>query len=155
MHFLPCFDVIVLSVHGRFQIKLWKVLAFKLVISGDYLAAVELTFFIFFSGPQTGLCDCALQRQYQMPIVDMLQQWAPLLQTDLCWLGLGRETCKGFQQLYNAVPWSRKLEKNKMHSLNAKQRDRCVLRLNTLTLCGFTVCELGVLILLIDWADLK
>lgn len=45
MHFLPGFDVIVLSVYGRFPIKLWKVLAFKLVISGDYLAAVELTFF--------------------------------------------------------------------------------------------------------------
>lgn len=52
MHFLSCFDVIVASVYGRFQIKLWRVLAFKPVISdwlwgvgGDYLAAVELTFF--------------------------------------------------------------------------------------------------------------
>lgn len=50
MHFLSCFDVIVVSVYGRFQIKLWRVLAFKPVISegGDYLAAVELTVFIFF-----------------------------------------------------------------------------------------------------------
>lgn len=50
MHFLSCFDVIVASVYGRFQIKLWRVLAFKLVISdgGDYLAAVELTFFLLF-----------------------------------------------------------------------------------------------------------
>lgn len=48
MHFLSCFDVIVVSVYGRFQIKLWRVLAFKLVISGDYSAAVELTFLFFF-----------------------------------------------------------------------------------------------------------
>lgn len=33
MHFLSCFDVIVVSVYGRFQIKLWRVLAFKPVIS--------------------------------------------------------------------------------------------------------------------------
>lgn len=32
------------------------VLAFKPVISGDYSAAVELTF-LFFFWPQTGLCE--------------------------------------------------------------------------------------------------
>lgn len=52
MHFLLHFGVMVLSVRGRFQIKLWRALAFKLVISGDYLAAVELTFFYSFSGPK-------------------------------------------------------------------------------------------------------
>lgn len=73
MHFLSCFDVIVASVYGRFQIKLWRVLAFKLVISdgGDYLAAVELTFFFIilfflFLGPQTGLCDSLRHRPYQI-----------------------------------------------------------------------------------------
>lgn len=76
MHFLSCFDVIVVSVYGRFQIKLWRVLAFKLVISGDYSAAVELTF-LFFFWPQTGLCDSVLQRRYQMPIADMLQPQTP------------------------------------------------------------------------------
>lgn len=50
MHFLSCFDVIVVSVFGRFQIKLCRVLAFKPVISGDYLGAVELTFDSFFWG---------------------------------------------------------------------------------------------------------
>ena len=71
MHFLSCFDVIVVSLYGRFQIKLWRVLAFKLVISGDCSAAVELTF-LFFFWPQTGLCEFFLQRRYQMPIADML-----------------------------------------------------------------------------------
>lgn len=35
MHFLSCFDVIVVSVYGRFQIKLWTASAFKPVISGE------------------------------------------------------------------------------------------------------------------------
>ncbi len=63
----PGVVVIVVSVYGRFQIKLWRVLAFKPVISGDYSAAVELTF-LFFFWPQTGLCDSVLQRRYQMSI---------------------------------------------------------------------------------------
>lgn len=57
MHFLSRFDVIVVSVYGRFQIKIMGgVLAFKPVISGDYSATVELTF-LFFFWPQTGLCE--------------------------------------------------------------------------------------------------
>lgn len=76
MHFLSCFDVIVVSVYGRFQIKLWRVLAFKPVISGDYSAAVELTF-LFLFWPQTGLCDSVLQRRYQMPIAYTQLPWTP------------------------------------------------------------------------------
>jgi len=76
MHFLSCFDVIVVSVFGRFQIQLWRVWVFKPVISGDYSATVELTIFFFF-GPQTGLCDSVLQRRYQMPIADTLLPWTP------------------------------------------------------------------------------
>lgn len=99
MHFLSCFDVIVVSVYGRFQIKLWRVLAFKLVISGDYSAAVELTF-LFFFWPQTGLCDSVLQGRYQMPIADMLLPQTPHhCGGDQCWLGLGRALCRGFHQL--------------------------------------------------------
>ena len=105
MHFLFCFDVIVLSVHGRFPIKWWKVLAFKLVISGDYLAAVELTF-LFFFWPQTGLCDSPLQRQYQMPIADILLPWtAPPPQSRSALIGSGESPVWRISpaQLYNSA----------------------------------------------------
>lgn len=94
MHFLSCFDVIVVSVYGRFQIKLWRVLAFKPVISGDYLAAVELTF-LFFFWPQTGLCDSLQQRRYQMPIAKCIYHEPPPLQRRAVLIGSGERT----------VPW--------------------------------------------------
>lgn len=107
MHFLSCFDVIVVSVYGRFQIKLWRVLAFKPVISGDYLAAVELRFLFFFfffgRGARNGLCDSVLQRRYQMPIAYMQVPWTPTAaeETDADWV------------------WG---ERNKTHSPNLGQK---------------------------------
>lgn len=154
MHFLPCFDVIVLSMHGRFQIKLWKVLAFKLVISGDYLAAVELTFFILFSGPQTGLCDCALQRQYQMLIVDMLQQWTPTaadqIGADWIWRGNSVKDFTSFTTLCLGVR-----NENKIKRIHQMQNKEIVEYYIWILLCSAGSMFLGFLILVLDWADLK
>lgn len=94
MHFLSCFDVIVVSVYGRFQIKLWRVLAFKPVISGDYSAAVELTF-LFFFWPQTGLCDSLQQRRYQMPIAKCNYHEPPPLWRRPVQIGSGEKTVPG------------------------------------------------------------
>lgn len=107
--FLFCFDVIVFSEHGRFQIKLWRVWAFKLVISGDYLAAAEFAF-LFFFWPQTGLCDCALQKA-----VSNAHRWYAAAMNPLHWGGdlprfsLGRALCGGFHELYHVVQWKIKV----------------------------------------------
>ena len=141
MHFLSCFDVIVVSVYGRSQIKLWRVLAFKLVISGDYSAAVELTFFIhFFFWPQTGLFDSFLQRRYRMPITDTLLPWTPSTaeETSADWVwgercvedfsSLAYKLCSTVQR--ETGPWSQGSERNKTHSPNLAQRDHYVLQWN-------------------------
>lgn len=94
MHFLPCFDVIVVSVYGRFQIKLWRGLAFKPVISGDYSSAVELTF-LFFFWPQTGLCDALQQRRYQIIIAKCNYHEPPSLRRRPVLIGSGENPVPG------------------------------------------------------------
>lgn len=88
MHFLSCFDVIVVSVCGRFQIKLWRVLSFKLVISGDYSAAVELTFLFFFLATNRIMWLCCAE------VISNAHRWRESAMSPLhckgnrCWLGL-------------------------------------------------------------------
>lgn len=114
MHFLSCFDVIVVSVYGRFQIKLWRVLALKLVISGDYSAAVELTFFILFLATNwiMWLCSAeAISNAHRLYATSMNPHHCG---GDRCWLAQGRSLCQGSVQ-------------NKTHSANVVQRDHYVL----------------------------
>lgn len=153
MHFLSCFDVIVVSVYGRFQIKLWRVLAFKLVISGDYSAAVELTF-LFFFWPQNWI----IWLFFSAEAISNAHHWNAAAMDplpgrgDQCWLGLGRSMCRGFYQLglqalqhstekkKNWAVESRIWAKNKTHSPNVAQRDHYVLQWNYSLMLQFRCC---------------
>ena len=99
MHFLSCFDVIVVSVYGRFQIKLWRVLAFKLVISGDYSARSWINIFILFLAINWIMWLCSAEA------ISNAHRWYATAMNphhcggDRCWLSLGRALCRGFHQL--------------------------------------------------------
>lgn len=134
MHFLSCFDVIVESVYGRFQIKLWRVLAFKPVISdwwGGIIWPLNYHFFSslfffphFFWEPQTGLCDSSAQAVSNAHRYSSMKPPPPPLPSRSrhcrgahCLLGLGRWLCQEYE-------W------DKTYSPTV-QRDRSALRLHT------------------------
>lgn len=129
MHFLSCFDVIVVSVYGRFQIKLWRVLAFKPVISegGGLFGCSWINTFYFFHSFffifghkldyvtlfSTGRIKCpSLQMSSMKPSPP-----ARHCRGAQCLLGLGRWLCQEYE-------W------DKIHSPTV-QRDHYTLQLHT------------------------